>query len=384
MNEPIKCMLATRGVSTDVNGSWRPCCKYDQPESQVKHIMPWMSPSNTIDQLYNSYQMQALRQDLANGIRVPECRSCWDEEDAGIESYRQLMTKKYTDIGIEVDSHRTISSPPLYLDLKLSNVCNLMCRMCGPQASSMIGKEWEKMYPKGSFKNDPYWSQAKIVGTENEEDFIKWLPHVKDISITGGDPFVGKENKDIIKLMIDSGYAKNIQLQFNTNGMLMTDSMLDMLKEFKYVSIAFSIDDIGKKLEYLRHGSDWQKIINNWNKVNYSNMKKHIYMTVCSYNVWYFNEAYEELNKLTNNISYDFVRGPEELNISMLNKVIKEEIIEKYSNNSKYERLVKFISIDHGKDLTGRFYKHIREYDKFRNEDFTETYPEWSEILMYG
>ena len=70
--------------------------------------------------------------------------------------------------------------------------------------------------------------------------------------------------------------------------------------------------------------------------------------------------------------------------IKLVNKVIKEEIVEKYSNNSKYERLVKFVSIDHGKDLTGRFYKHIREYDKFRNEDFTKTYPEWSEILMYG
>lgn len=404
MNKPIKCIMATRGVSTDVNGSWRPCCRYDQFDVQEDYLMPWMKTPQEIyfdssmregtngsfNDLYNSKEMIKLRKALANGIKVPECKSCWQEEDAGNYSYRQSMNDWYSSKGINVDINKLVSDPPIYIDLKLSNVCNLMCRMCSPIASSKIQKEEIEFtgFSRKMDKAEKYWSQNKIIGTKNEKDFIKWLPTIKAITFTGGDPMVGKENRDVLQLIIDKGYANNIDVYLNTNGMLMSKPYIKLLKHFHFVSIAFSIDDIGDRLYYHRSGANFEKFLENWNKLDKlaPKIQKHIYITVCNYNIWYILDAYKELKKMTNYISYDFVHGPKELNISYLHNSIKHQIIEKYKDEDikVWRKLLNFIKINQDEDLTFEFHKHIKKYDKRRNEKFEEVYPEWSKVIMYG
>ena len=380
----IECILATRGISTDVNGSWRPCCRYEQPTRQKEYKMPWMSKNSSLNDLHNSKEMIKLREALKNDIKVPECKSCWQEEDAGNISYRMNMNNYYkTNYDVDV-TDEVISEPPLYLDLKLTNVCNLMCRMCGPQASSLILKEEQKLGMRHG--NSRYWSQNKIIGLDNQKDFIEWLPSIETITITGGEPFVGKENRDLVQLIADEGYADKIILHFNTNGMLVPDPYLKLLEKFKRVDIDFSIDDIGKRLAYFRHGADWNKFLENWKKINHENINKKIYLTICNYNVWYALDLYKELH-LNNifDIGYDFVHNPKELNISFLNDKIKNEVIKKYENddNKVWNKLLNFIKLDQGEDLTSKFYKHILKYDERRNENFNEVYPEWAEVINY-
>ena len=380
MNKPLPCVLAWAGISTDVNGSIRPCCRYAQPEKQQTYKMPWMQ-KGYIDDLFNSPQLVELRKALMRGEQVAECQSCWDEEKSNNISYRQEMNTWLIDnLGSEVDFNTSISPAPVYLDLKLTNVCNLMCRMCSPVASSMIQKEKEKLDP--SFKGDPYWKENKLVGTYNEESVISWLPYIKVITITGGDPFVGKENREVLQLIYDQGYADKIEeLHFNTNGMLMPDGYLNLLKRFKKVDIAFSIDDIGDRLAYQRHGSKFETFVTNWSKVP-STIQKHIYITVNNYNVWYVLEAVEYFKTLTNFISYDFVHHPRHLNISCLSPIVKKKVIEKYSatNDPFWNKLLNFIQLEKP-DMTDKFIEETHITDKQRDEDFYKTFPEWAEIL---
>ena len=379
----IECILATRGISTDVNGSWRPCCRYVQPSKQKEYKMPWMFKNGSLNDLYNSSNMIKLREALKNNIRVPECTSCWQEEDAGNVSYRQNMNNYYkSKYNIDV-TDELISKPPLYLDLKLTHVCNLMCRMCGSQASSMILKEDERLGI--THRNSKLWSQNKIIGLDNEKDFIEWLPSIETITITGGDPFVGKENRDLVQLIADEGYADKIILHFNTNGMLVPDPYLKLLEKFKRVDIDFSIDDIGKRLAYFRHGADWDKFLKNWKKISHKNIRKKIYLTICNYNVWYVMDLYKELYR--NNIfdiGYDFVHWPRELNITFLNDAIKKEVIKKFENdnNKEWDKLLNFIKLNQEEDLTSEFHKHIFKYDEIRDENFKEVYPEWAEVIF--
>ena len=379
----IECILATRGVSIDVNGSWRPCCRYEQPNRQKEYKMPWLNTNSSLNDLLNSAEMIKLREALKNDIKVPECKSCWQEEDVGNVSYRMTANNYYkTNYDVDV-TDELISEPPLYLDLKLTNVCNLMCRMCGPQASSLILKEEQKLGNR-IHGNSKYWSQNKIIGLDHEKDFIKWLPSIESITITGGEPFVGKENRDIIQLIADEGYADKINLHFNTNGMEVPDPYLKLLEKFKRVDIHFSIDDIGKRLAYFRHGADWDKFLKNWKKINRENFHKKIYVTVNNYNVWYILDLYKELH-LNNifNIGYDFVHHPKELNISFLNDAIKKEVIKKYENddNKEWNKLLNFIKLNQEQDLTSEFHKHILKYDERRNENFKEVYPEWAKVI---
>lgn len=376
-------MAPWAAISTDVNGSIRPCCRFNQPHKQVEHVMPFMT-DGTLDELWNSEPLKKLRQAFIDGKTPIECRQCINEEESGLWSYRQEMNsflEKYPHQKERYDFTSTESPPPFYIDLKLTNVCNLKCRMCSPMASSLIQKEQEKEY---GFKGDDYWHANKIVNTYNEESFKRWLPNIDYIVFTGGEPFVGKENRDLIQLIIDEGHASRIDLHFNTNGMVMPQAIINMLLQFKHVNIAFSVDDIDTRLNYHRHGADWELIKKNIQKVPLDkNIRIAIYSTVNNYNVWYVEEAMEEFRKLTPNVSYDFVYEPAFLSPRCLNSFIKEEIIEKYSGKEDYEKIIKYVKSS-GVDRTIEFHDQIRKLDKIRNENFAEVFPEWSEVVMYN
>lgn len=255
--------------------------------------------------------------------------------------------------------------------------------MCSPMTSSLILKEAEKHDP--NFVADDYWHQNKFLETHNEESFKQWLPYIDKITFTGGEPFMGKENKDMLKMMIESGDSKRMDLHFNTNGMFMGNDIIDMLKQYRMVSVAFSVDDIGKRLNYHRSGANWNIIRKNIIKAqtHLPEMQIDIYCTVNNYNVWYVDEAIEEFKKLTDNVSYDFVYEPAYLSPRKLNSLVKDEIEEKYKGREEYEKIVKYIRSD-DEDLTVKFHEHTRRLDKIRNESFSEVFPEWAELVMYS
>jgi sulfatase maturation enzyme AslB (radical SAM superfamily) len=373
------CIAPWVAISTDVNGSLRPCCRFNQPHKQKEHVMPFMKDA-TLNELWNGPEFKKLRQAFINGEKPNECRQCWTEEKAGISSYRENMNSQLDKYPHQKkrDFTSVTADAPFYIDLKLTNVCNMKCRMCGPMASSLIQKENAKEYGD---KGDAYWHQDKLIGTHNLESFMSWLPEIDWLCFTGGEPFVGKENRQLLQMIIDKGYSDKIDLHFNTNGMLMPDIIIKILNQFRDVSIAFSIDDIGERLEYHRHGAVWETIKNNVAKVP-DNMTKHIFTTINNYNIWYADEAYDELRKLTNNISYDFVYEPAALSPRTLNKTIKKAVINKFQDQPYFERLVKYVQND-GEDLTTKFHEQITTLDKIRNENFDEVFPEWSERIMY-
>ena len=377
------CTAPWTSISTDVNGSIRPCCRYEQFNLQTKYKMPWMN-KESLDESWNGEKMKKLRQTFIDGKQPNECRQCWNEEKSGLPSYRQRLNNlldQYPRNKERYDFTSTEAPAPFYLDLKLSNVCNLKCRMCSPMASSLIQKEMEK---QGGFKGDSYWHENKFLETHNEETFLKWLPHIDKITFTGGEPFMGKENKDMLQLMIDSGDSKRMDLHFNTNGMFMGNDIIEMLKQYKGVVIAFSVDDIGKRLNYHRSGADWERIRKNIKKAidNLPDARIDIYCTVNNYNVWYLDEALNEFEELTKSTSYNFVYEPDYLSTRKLARLIKDEIEDKYGSDPKFEKLIKYLNSDK-EDLTSKFHAHIRQMDKLRNENFAKIFPEWSEVIMY-
>ena len=137
--------------------------------------------------------------------------------------------------------------------------------MCGPTASSSILKEEKtyKYFTDKDKKEHEYWLTNKILGTDNEKDFMEWLPSIVELQFTGGEPLVSPENKQLIKMISETEYAKNISIQLNTNATHFNASFVEQLKKFKKINIDASIDDIGPRIEYARHGSKWEILDNN-------------------------------------------------------------------------------------------------------------------------
>src|SRR4051794_19666563 len=90
-SEPLPrtiCPLPWVNLSMDVNGSSRPCCKFAQPSPDSAYQLTNLQ-DGTLEEVWNGPAMQQLRRDFRAGEQPVECSSCWNEEAAGIPSFRQ-------------------------------------------------------------------------------------------------------------------------------------------------------------------------------------------------------------------------------------------------------------------------------------------------------
>ncbi len=110
------CSAPWINMQLDTNGEIRPCCRYSQYDKQYKYKMPNIRDYN-IEKIWNHKRMQNLRQAFIDGKQPDECVICWDEEEAGIQSFREKYNKK-----IPIDTTDIISDMPMMYDFKLNNI----------------------------------------------------------------------------------------------------------------------------------------------------------------------------------------------------------------------------------------------------------------------
>jgi len=379
-------------MSTDVNGSIRPCCRYKQPlgsnnDGQEKHKMPWMY-TDTLEKHWNGPEFKKLRKAFMNDEKPPECEWCWREEDMGIKSYREDLILKRQTQHITKDTVTEEADAPTSFDLKLSNVCNLKCRMCGPMASSMIKKEEDKTRAQPLDPKD-YWLANKIMGTDNQEVLDKWLPEILNIELTGGEPLVSPENKQLLKYIAASGWASNISLLITTNVTIYNKDVVNDLLKFREIRITASIDDIGNRLQYARGGARWETILAN--AIKYSELSKkykkltfNLMPTVNNYNIWYLNDIIDFYHDIgADDLLFNMVHEPENQSVQYLPEDVKEKIKEKYKGNNNYQlqKVVSFLDAS-DEDKLADFMSVTSQLDKRRKESFDEVFPEFAEVLF--
>ena len=142
------CKAPFTEMSIDPRGAILPCCRYKGILSTLK--------DERIDKAWNNKNYKDLRTSFLNGEKPKECIDCWNAEDSGNESLRQSINWMAKDI--DFDSN-IVEKPPLYYEFKLSNGCNLKCRMCFYGNSSSIAKETKTLGVR------KYLLSNKIIGT---------------------------------------------------------------------------------------------------------------------------------------------------------------------------------------------------------------------------
>ena len=157
--------------------SW--CCKTDLTAQQIKETTFDLDILNTrgIDFLFNHPILQSRKNDLATGIRCPDCHVCWESEDRSGESHRTL----YTNHSAKFD----YDTPVTFIELELTNKCNLACVYCGPQLSSRWQKELKQRHPD---TEDEIFHKVMELFTEYCNTKLTNEPYI-NISLLGGEPF---------------------------------------------------------------------------------------------------------------------------------------------------------------------------------------------------
>lgn len=382
------CALPWINLSTDVNGSLRPCCKFAQPESTNEYQLPNMK-EGSLDVLWNDIRFQNLRQAFLDGKKPKECQSCWDEEAAGLPSFRVQFAKDKKIPLTGINYSPVASSGPRALDLKLNNVCNLKCRICGPQASSTFLKEYQEKF-NIKIEDGSYWLSNKILGTANEDVINEWSKDLIHLEVTGGEPLASPENIKVMELIVSSGRAKNISILLNTNGTLYNKKFLDLLVNFKEVTLCLSIDDLGTRLEYERYPTEWKVIQSNLEKfVELRNKHSNLFLTLCptvsNFNVYYLPEYVEWSTRLNIFTYFNILHYHPCYSIKNLPLELKQ-IVSARLTDTRFEIIKNFLHLPCEDDnLFNEFKNKTTDLDLYRQQDFKTTFGRWGKIVMgYG
>lgn len=395
------CIYPFTHLQLDPDGRVRPCCKYKLGDPNWQQNVPKM-PETNIDDLWNQPELQELRSSFLRNEKPSGCKACWDEEKAGMKSMRTMFNqagKEYPDTTFFQFVPR---QTPKSLDLKLSNLCNLKCRICNGFLSSQWIKEQKDLNISDKNVISLYTSNSREKFSANPDNAVimkEWAKNIDHLEFYGGEPLMQQEHDDILNIFCEYGKPGNTRLYYNTNATICEEKFFELWKQFEEVTISLSVDDVGDRFEYERKNAKWNEVQKNIGMFKEYGIKHgvklnlQIYITVGIFNVIYLQEIIDTLKVYDLPLVFNMVHYPH--HFSLVNfpdeakKTIEESLkkintegvkfldwsptidnIIHYMNDRPYEES-QFI----------RFWQSINMHDGYRNESFEKTFPELYNIL---
>jgi hypothetical protein len=342
--------------------------------------------------IFNNKQFVEARQALNSGQRHDACKLCFEAEDSGFRSKRISDNEYFKDL----NNNGSIELVELYL----GNTCNLKCRTCNPYSSSQWVNEYYEVYVQKSSTNGyknayQYASQLNADRIWHNDDSPFWqdlethLHTIKQFLIYGGEPWLSKSLWEMLQTCVDMGVAKNISLNFATNGTQYSEEKIALFKHFKTVTTMVSIDAVGKQFEYIRHPAKWDEVFENCKKLinvrDRSTNLEIIWSPVVSIlNIMYLQDLITIAEENNIMLAFNKVDYPEWYSITNMPDNLKLSVIKKLEatkcnpNNMKFIR--SFISIMRNNrykpDAWQKFLSYTKIHDEYRGEDFASTFPE--------
>ena len=393
------CILPWMSLAANTTGTTRPCCISEEIVLQSDGT-PYNLAKHGLMEIYNSDHMRNLRQEFIGGNKPVGCRRCWNEEAAGKRSKRQMHWHKMKDLLPFLKFDNLDPKHFLYLDLKLGNICNLKCRICGPMISSSWAAESLMEVPKEerATHQSKTWLVEGNWPRDNPafwEEVHQLIPKIKYLDFTGGEPFLIQEHFDLLKYSVDKGSSKYQMLYYNTNATLYPEQGEELWKHFKKIEMAFSVDNLGPRFELERSGAKWDKVVENIRQfkdmqTRLPQLELHLCLTVNIQNVYYLEEICQWITE--QNFDYEhfnLVHDPMWASVGGLPHRVSPIIIDRLTAGNfspkhrvEIDRIIQFIRNGPGRDGK-RFREQMKRMDKLRNENFAETHPEIAELMKY-
>ena len=350
---------------------------------------------------WNSKELNQLRQEFINNDRPTACHRCWAEEDAGKQSLRQRQYEYFpNDYEKFVRSGNWVNGPKTAV-FKVSNVCNLACRSCG-------GWDTNTYTVEGQYYLDKYNTRTPSNKLHNR--FIPLLPpkhidfsqyydiagNLEKIDFFGGEPFLNTSQLELLEYLSNKGISKNITLFYSTNCTnYPTERLKKVWNEFKRIEISVSIDGINDQFEYMRYPAKWAEVDANMEKFlqlgkEFGNIYFSWCITLSASNIYNVPETLEYYYKkyAGQNVGMylNLVHWPIHHNIGSLPIEIKKAVEQRLLSVPKeytqaWEHIPGVVNfMNNGtSDLQefDNFLKTTATSDKYRNQNFKETFKEY-------
>lgn len=387
-NNGTLCSMAWNHQFIDPSGRVKPCCRYHERTSEYLN-------QKSLRDIFSGEEMRRLRSDMLTGVRVPGCIRCYEEQDGGKASLRERYNKGSLGLA-SID----INSPAIrWLELAISNECNLACRMCDSKYSWRWIKEEELLgYP---------------VGKKTEQDIrdvYGHIPTLRHLKITGGEPFLTPQVRQLLSFIVKNGYAKNMYLNLTTNCTVVpSDEMVALLNQFQKIELLASWDSANKEeAEYIRYPGKFEHL----ERTTIRLMKLHEKIanfelmwrpSISIHNIYFLKETIDWWLENTRKYYTTADRGmwavnpthvtfPRRLALPVLPERIRDRIsrkledgIEKYKGTGIGESLDYLIHFMYSRKFDIELLRELRHYnltlDKSRGQDFFQSFPHFKDIF---
>jgi uncharacterized Fe-S cluster-containing radical SAM superfamily protein len=333
------------------DGSLGFCCQEDHklyPDNLSEH---YNVSQMTIAEWFDSEPMRAARLGMLGSQPNSICRRCYHEQAHNGTSRRHKSNQKsviFTKTAFDssypqspgyakFESSRVnqgaYNGMPIDLHIDLGNYCNLACKMCRPQASSVIAAQQVKWGNKDA---------QQYIGTDWTRDDAVWsrvlaelasIPNLNNIHFMGGETLITRRFEDFIDYMIARGRT-DLHISFVTNGTTFNKSLLNKLTQFKRVGIEVSIETITEHNAYQRQGTDTDQVLKNIDRYleycNGDNITLTARPAISALTIGYYDTLLRYCIERKIIVKSLWVSKPDYLNPNILPDAIKQQYILNY------------------------------------------------------
>jgi MoaA/NifB/PqqE/SkfB family radical SAM enzyme len=393
------CVLPWVSLETSPIGTVRPCCLATD-EIVDGAGEKFRLASSDFQTIQDSGHMRQLRRDFLDGKQPQTCRRCWQEERAGRTSKRMHTLDRLKHMGIS-ETWTEDAKPLMFLDLKLGNICNLKCRICGSWSSSTFATEELNFIIDREEKKNSFHYQMLRDGAwpRNSDNFWHQLDahmsEVRYIEFTGGEPFMIREHFDLLRRLVDRGYAHQIEIHYNTNGTQYPEEAEDIWQHFRHVEIAFSIDDVGERFEYQRTNAGWRQVNHNIElfrqmRTRNRNITLQVCCTINAFNVMYLVDVAHWIQRQSFDFIYwNMLHDPYYFSIANMPDRAKQAARQRLTSDqipldfrAEFDRVIDFMI--NGASNDGSIMRiKIRDLDNKRQQNLQDVSPELARVIDY-
>lgn len=356
-----------------------------------------------IEKAWNSEKLKELRLKMMKGEYIDACSGCYNREKLGYESFRlwknknnkhnmHLINNTHSDGSLDFTGFK-------YFEFKISNKCNLKCRICDPGSSS-------------SLNSSNILNPFKTI-EDFKKEFLKHIDSIDMVYFFGGEPFLIDEHYEALKLLIEHKKT-DIEIHYSTNFTKLAYknyNILELWKNFKKIVLIASLDGSDKRAEYMRKNCRWDETIKLREKLlPIKNIDFYIMSSICVFNLTHIFDFHKDwiLKKYVKpeNIIFNIVFFPEHLSYSLITPETKKEFLRKANEhisflqtlitedtiNSintenvifKIKQIIKVIeNTEPNEAIIKNFLRSTLSLDKVRRENFLITFPELRSLLSY-
>lgn len=402
-----------------------------------RHRIPTEGLAENPKLLHNTPVKIFARKEMLEGIQTKECEYCWRIENSNPDNLSDRVYKSaspwarpYFDDVVKSGLGEDVA--PTYLEVAFESTCNFACMYCTPEVSTawmaeaekhghyvlhtttMHSAQWLKQIGKYPIHRDDYNPYI--------EAFWKWWPELypklDTFRITGGEPLLSKHTWKVFEYIKENPNPK-MEFAINTNMNVprklidrLVDEIAEVQDKVKEVKLFTSFEATGSHAEYIRFGMVYNEFIDNLDYImtKLPDVRIVIMVTANALSMFTFADFLKQIISLrakhfktaaksTLGFNVSYLRWPFFQDVRILPDEIKrrstDEVLSVINSHrdkqpgfgeamfyleeiDQVERFLKYMEQDlpNKADMLRDFKMFYNEYDRRRNLNFSETFPE--------